>query len=451
MRRVTWSLILALLATLPSVQSQSAFAGTPSTGVGVTTSNLLAYYDFANPSGISGTAVTDLAGNYLNGTLIATNSMPAIATSQGRFLNFNGSGGYIDINDLTSSSNWSGLTITFYANFGSSADNFERIIDFGRGAQNENILIGREGVSGNLFIEIYNNGSSGGYCRSTANSLGSNAWHQWSITIGGGTCTIYKNNALNNQQAYSTLPLARTLTNNYIGKSNWPDAAFEGGISDVAIYDRVLNSTELTKNYNAQVDISAPSLSSTFLSSPENTRAVTTLSTGETSYFSLISGGDSPDISLYTDGRLEFSANPNYEAPADGNLDNQYGFNVRFMDANGNYAETYVQITVTNVSEIATLTAPTLSATPYKGVNVTISVSPSAGGTAGRVTYLIGGKRISGCYKKIYSGSGSATCSWRPATFGNREISVTFTPNGSEYSAATVKKALFIYKRATNR
>ena len=451
MKRV-WIYLLSAVMVFSTFASMGTSFAAVDTAVGVVTSGLRMYFDPANPSGfVSSTVLKDLSGNAFNGTLTKTGAWPDVQTGQGRYLGFDGAGGYIDLPDITSPSNWSGLTFTFYTNFGSGANNFERIFDFGNGAQSNNIIVGREGVSGNIFIEIYRDASSGGYCRSTTNSIGVSTWNYWAITMNGSTCNIYKNNVLNASQAYTYLPWARTLSNNYIGKSNWADAAFEGGISDLAIYDRALSTTELTQNYNAGVDIAPPTISPTMLSSPENSLSVTTLSTGETSYYTLLSTGDYTKVSLTSSGALSFVSNPNYEAPADLDTNNQYGFDVRVADANGNYTDFYVQITVTNVAEYASLSAPSLSANPYKGIPVTITITPTAGSTAGKITYLVNGKRIAGCYKKTYSGTGNATCLWEPTTRGNRELTITFTPNGSEYAPATVKKTFFVSNRSTTR
>lgn len=123
------------------------------------------------------------------------------------------------------------------------------------------------------------------------------------------------------------------------------------------------------------------------------------------------------------------------------------------MDPNGNYTDFYLQVSIANVSESSALSISTLSATPYKGVSVTITVTPSSDGTSipGKINYLYAGKRIKNCYKKSYSGADNATCSWKPPMQGIREISVTFTPTNANYSAATVNKNLQVCKRTTAR
>jgi hypothetical protein len=454
MRARIYFVLSALLLSLLSPLFISHAEAAVDSGVGVVTSGLKMYFDPANPSSsISSTVIKDLSGNGYNGTLTKTGSWPDVQTGQGRYLGFDGAGGYVDLPDITSPSNWSGLTFTFYANFGGGAGTFERIFDFGNGPNANNIIVGREGVSGNIFVEIYRDGGSGGYCRSTANSIGVGTWDYWAITMNGSNCYIYKNNVQNATQAYTYLPWARTLANNYIGKSNWADAAFEGGISDLAIYDRVLSSTELTQNYNAGIDITAPSITDTYLSSPENQLNISTLSAGAGTIFSIRSGYDTAKLSLSSSGDFAFQSNPNYEANDSYYNNFQYSVNARAMDPNGNYTDFYLQVSVTNVSESSALSIPTLSATPYKGVSVTITVTPSGDGTSipGKITYLYAGKRIKNCYKKSYSGAGNATCSWKPPMQGIREISVTFTPTNTNYSASTAKKSFQVFKRTTNR
>lgn len=451
--RISATVAVIVLALLSPIHSFHAHAAVDS-GVGVVTNGLKMYFDPANPSAfISSTVIKDLSGNGFNGTFNRVGSWPDVQTGQGKYLGFDGGGGYIDLPDMTSNSNWSGLTFTFYANLGGGAGSFERIFDFGNGPNSNNMIVGREGVSGNIFIEIYRDGSSGGYCRSTSNSIGTGTWDYWSITMNGSNCYVYKNNVFNASQGYTYLPWARTLANNYIGKSNWADAAFEGGISDLAIYDRVLSASELTQNYNAGVDITPPSITDTYLESPENRLSISTLNAGTGAIFSVRSGYDTAKLSLSSSGAFAFQSNPNFEANDSYYNNFQYSLNARAMDPNGNYTDFYLQVSVTNIVENSSITAPTLSATPYKGVPLTITVTPSGDGTSipGKVTYLYAGKRIKSCYKKSYSGTGNSTCAWKPAIQGIREITVTFTPTNTNYLAASSRKSFQIFKRTTSR
>ena len=125
MRARIYFVVSALLLSLLSPLFISHAEAAVDSGVGVVTSGLKMYFDPANPSSfISSTVIKDLSGNGYNGTLTKTGSWPDVQTGQGRYLGFDGAGGYIDLPDITSPSNWTGLTFTFYANFGGGAGNF---------------------------------------------------------------------------------------------------------------------------------------------------------------------------------------------------------------------------------------------------------------------------------------------------------------------------------------
>ena len=458
------ALALSLLAPL----SPPANAA-PMAGVGIVTSNLLMYYDYRNYNSYpgSGTTVYDASGNGLTGTLYNspafTHSTSPGSVTNGYFSFVAGSSQYQSAPTFNTEFS-QGFSISFMADFGASANNWERVIDFGNGNQSGNILMGRSGTSNDLFLETYaytgaNNAASNGFCKVVGAipvNSGVNAWTMI-IAANGASCAVYKN-GISQTVTFSGTDISPVdninRTTNYIGKSNWSgDSYFEGKIYSVAIYNRALSASEATQNSNSQSDITSPNINPSLLTSPENTTSITTLSTGETSYFTLLSAGDSSALSLTSTGVLTFNSSPNYEAPIDSNADNQYGFNVRVMDSNGNWAEMYVQVTVTNLVELASLTVPTLSATPYKGVAITITVTPSGDGTSipGKISFLIAGKRIPACYKKTYTGTGNSTCTFDPALRGAQEISVTFTPTNTNFTSATSKKSFFIYKRATTR
>lgn len=464
MRARTSATIAASLVALLSPFLHPAGAAVPN-GVGVVTSNLIMNYDLGNPAGLSGATLNDLSGNFGNGTLIQSGGSPALVDSNGRFLNFTGANaGYVDLPDLVISTAWTGLTVSFYANFGSDSLAFERIMDFGNGAASDNILIARDVSTNAMYIEVINGSTSGGYCRSgpgsaNSNTTGSgvitaNTWNQYNITIGGGFCTVYKDNVQVNRVAYTRLPGVITLTRNYLGGDNWGPQTLEGAIGEFALYNRVLDTNELTQNYNAQRDITAPTLSSSqTISSPENASALGTITTSGGAFFSLISNLDFTRFSINNSGVLAFVAAPNFESPTDTDGNNVYDFTMRIMDVNGNFSDFAFAVTVTNLVEVSLVSAPTFSGDAFKGEAITITVTPSGDGTAipGRVTYLVAGKRIPGCIRKIYTGSGNSTCSWKPPIRGNQEVSVTFTPTNSNFIAATSKRSILVARKSSRR
>jgi hypothetical protein len=111
-----------------------------------------------------------------------------------------------------------------------------------------------------------------------------------------------------------------------------------------------------------------------------------------------------------------------------------------------------VTITVTNQNEAGTASAPTVSGTPYKGININLSVSVNA---AGKVRFFIGGKRIANCLAVPTTGSGStytATCNWKPAVMGRQYLTATLTPTSNTFSSVTSPtQTVWVMKRTGNR
>jgi hypothetical protein len=457
-KRMATTLVMLLFASVSLFQSAPASAAV-SEGVGVTTNNLLMYFDLANYSGFSSPTLTDLSGNGYNFTTATagSGSLPSKTGSNGNYLNFTGSGsangGYLSLASLpTGSSAWSGLSVSFYANMG-TATLVERVFDFGNAAQSDNIWVG-VGSFNEMAIEVFNGSASPGWCRSAQNAIVNNEWAHWTVVLDGSTCKWYKNNVLSSSNNYSYLPQRNlTLTRNYIGKSNWVDPYFEGGIGDLAIYKGALSDAERLQNYNAQTDLAAPNLNAYTLNGYETSTAIGTFDfSGSPTYFNL-SGLDAAQFRVTSSGVLSFDALKNYELSSDSGGNRTYDFAVRLTDANGNWNSWNFTVVLRDAIEATSLTQPVLSATPYKGLALTITVTPTGDGTSipGRLTYLMAGKRIVGCYKKTYSGTGNATCTWKPTTMGFREITVTFTPTNTSFTAATTKKTFLVLRRTTTR
>ncbi len=492
----------------------------------------------------SGTTWTDLSGNGTNATLQST---PTWSSSLGGSFALDGTDHFTLPSGFANFT--TGLTISVYANFGSNSTtrNWERLVDFGNGAANNNILFARFDTTSDLTFEIYNGGTSQGHCRVT-NGILENTWATYSVTLDGTTCILYRDGSWIFSTAYTSLPTNISRVNNYIGRSNWADAYFDTGIAAVAIYNRALNGTEVTRLSNIQKDSTAPTISgpssatgaTSAKSISENTTAVHTFTANETvswsvsgtdsSFFSVNSNGDltitarnfeapadnganntyivdvnatdiagrtksqtltvtitnvneAPSVSnsssvatramsqaenvitvdTYTatdpdsgsslswslsgtdaadftvnslSGVLTFATAPDFEAPMDSDANNVYIFVVTVSDGTLSDTQT-VTLTVTNASEITSISAPTVSGTINKGIPTTITVTMNVAGT---VRFFVGGKRISTCKARATSGSypnTSATCSWRPPITGRQVLTATLTPTDNTFSAST--------------
>jgi hypothetical protein len=144
-----------------------------------------------------------------------------------------------------------GITILAFANFGASTDLWERIIDFGNGAENNNILLAREGVTGNLRFQLYN-----GVSQAISLNVGltggiiENAWGFYAARLDG-TNYLLKNQNSSTSGASAVLPTSVTRTNNYIGRSNWiGDDYFNGSIGVLAIYSGALTDAQINAFFN---------------------------------------------------------------------------------------------------------------------------------------------------------------------------------------------------------
>lgn len=442
--------------------SPAAFA-TVASGVGIVQSGLVFDFDAANPSGGTGSTMSNLvtSNSGVTGSMQAGVSR---STANGNtFLFDGGTTSYATVN-IGSTDFSSGFSLTFYAKFSSPSAydrTFERIIDFASAAAttgdaNYSMWVGRYVDTNDLSVEVWNGTSRPGNCRAVG-AIQPGVFAHYAVTINGSTCTFYLNKNAQTTTYFGgggyINPPAVTRSSAFIGKSNWNDDLFKGEIGEIALYNSVLSQSDVDTNYGAQTDITAPSFSDTYLTSPENQLSISTLSTSGGTTFSTRSGLDLGKLSLSSSGVFAFTTNPNFEAKDSYNSNYQYGINVRAMDPNGNYVDFYLQVTLTDLLESATLTAPSMSATPYKGISVTVTVTPAGDGTSipGKVSYFMAGKRIAGCYKKAYVGTGNSTCSWKPTVQGNREISVIFTPTNNNFTAATSKKSVFVYRRTTLR
>jgi hypothetical protein len=137
---------------------------------------------------------------------------------------------------------------------------WERIFDFGNGSASSNIWLGRADTQATLRLEIFNPSVTA--VTSTASSLVQNEWAVWTARYNSSTrlMEIYKNNVLNSSLTSANDFIDRTLSNTYIGRSNWSDPYLDAHMSKLFLYDRLLTTQEMTNLYNYMV-ISTPIIS----------------------------------------------------------------------------------------------------------------------------------------------------------------------------------------------
>jgi hypothetical protein len=231
------------------------------------------------------------------------------------------------------------------------------------------------------------------------------------------------------------------------------------------VYIVVITATDLASNATSQTlsvtitNINEAPVISTNGSAPtyslgqaENIRAIATFAgtdvdTGTTLTFS-VSGTDAEDFTIGSaSGVLAFAQNPDFELPADSDANNVYIVVVNLSDGALSDSQT-VTITITNVNENLVAQVPTLSGTPAKGANVTISMTIDA---PSRVMFFVNGKRISTCKSRVTSGNypnNVATCVWKPSVSGRAVVTATITPTVANFSAIeSAPLTVFVQRR----
>ena len=192
------------------------------------------------------------------------------------------------------------------------------------------------------------------------------------------------------------------------------------------------------------------------ISQAENTTSVITYTATDvdagTSLSFSISGTDAADFAINSSsGVLTFAASPDFESPADSDVNNSYVVIVTVSDGSLTDTQT-LTVTITNVNENSNIGAPTVSGTINKGITTTITVTSDV---AGKVRFFVGGKRITNCLARSTTGSSpsfSATCSWKPPVTGRQSLTARITPTNSSFTTVTSEAtSIWVVKRSNSR
>ena len=127
-----------------------------------------------------------------------------------------------------------------------------RIFDFGTGTSTNMFLAPKSGI-GTLRFAI----TKGGVEQTVdTDSIPSGQWVHVAVRLFGDQGSLYVNGELvstNNNMTHNPYDLGST-TNNYIGRSQWPDPYFDGSIDDFRIYNYALSDLDIKKLYDATPD-----------------------------------------------------------------------------------------------------------------------------------------------------------------------------------------------------
>jgi hypothetical protein len=181
--------------------------------------------------------------------------------------NFNGSttSGFLSNNNLQLNIKTNGgFTAIAYVKFTGTPVNYERIFDFAQGQGNNNLVFGRSTGSNLTKYSFVVYTGNAPVTEINGGTLNQNEWATISIvyTIGNNPpYKMYKNGiqfstttASGTNDNTTTSLLNRTLTSNYIAKSNWSTDGYSTmSLRGLLVYDRALSDTELNTATNALV------------------------------------------------------------------------------------------------------------------------------------------------------------------------------------------------------
>ena len=194
----------------------------------------------------SGTTWTDLTNNGNTGTLAGGVGYSGL---NGGSLSFDGSNDYV----FFPSNIVSTLTSVTISSWFYWTDNvaWTRIFDFGINTSFFMLLTPKNGTTNTPRFSI--SVSFGIEQQITSPSpISTNVWTNITITLNGTTGIMYLNGTSIKSSSISLTPSSLgNTTNNWIGRSQYPDPYYRGNIAQVSIYNRALTAGEIAQNFNA--------------------------------------------------------------------------------------------------------------------------------------------------------------------------------------------------------
>ena len=163
---------------------------------------------------------------------------------------------------LPSKSIGGALTVESWVNI-KSYTNWSRIIDFGNGAGNHNIILGQLENSGRLFFHVYDGNGNRVVDIEPTNQIALNEWTHVAATIDDQrNVKLYMNGAVIGTAVASSLPATLQRSNNYVGRSNWggDNAYLNGSISDLRVYSGARTADQINTDRYSAVNASDSSL-----------------------------------------------------------------------------------------------------------------------------------------------------------------------------------------------
>lgn len=213
----------------------------------------------------SGTIAYDSSGNSWNGSLF--NGASFSSGVYGNGVSLDGSNDYLAlptgvVNGLAEYT----ISTWVYLN---NVSTWSRVFDFGTGTSVNMFLTPRHSNnSGTVRFAITNNGGGSEQRIDGSEALPSGVWTHVAVTLSGTTGTLYVNGSAVGQNTSMTLnpQTIGNTTQNYIGRSQYPDPYLNGKIDEFRIYSKALSSTDIKMLYQQQMYALSPTVPGAFMS-----------------------------------------------------------------------------------------------------------------------------------------------------------------------------------------
>ena len=233
--------------------------------VAANSTGLVAYYPFnqgvANGTNTSITTAIDASPNGFNGTLqtftltgTASNfTTPYYPSANNNALDFDGTNDHVQV----PAGNYLGsgvFTVEGWVYPKSYASN-ARLLDFGNGQANNNVLLAITGSgNGHPYFQIYNgSGSALGTITSSIN-VPQNQWSHIAVTVNGTSVIMYVNGAVAGTMTIASAVPNISLSSCLIGKSNWVgDNHFNGMMDEFRIWNVARTQAQIQANSNLPI------------------------------------------------------------------------------------------------------------------------------------------------------------------------------------------------------
>jgi hypothetical protein len=143
------------------------------------------------------------------------------------------------------------FTISTWVNL-DAASGWSRIFDFGSGITSNMFLTPANGATGTVRFAITTSGGGGEQQINGTSALPTGAWTHVAVTLSGNLGILYVNGVeVGRNEALTLTPMSLgSTTQNWIGRSQYPDPYLDGRVDDFRIYDNALPASDVLALFN---------------------------------------------------------------------------------------------------------------------------------------------------------------------------------------------------------